>query len=495
MDLPYTAAGAFNEGNTFIMEISDASGSFTPAIPIGSLSGTTSGVITCNMNGLSAGAGHLVRVRSTDPSLTSDPSATSLVLVAPNAGMDGMVTICTNSPVINLFSHLVGASPGGIWTDPSSTGALTGMMLQPSSLPPGSHTFIYTIEEMGCTDSATLTVVANAASTAGVNAAITVCSTDAPFTMYQVLGGSPLPGGVWTGPNGIQMNGVFDPGTDTPGVNTYTVMGEPPCMNATATLMIMVNPAANAGVDGAVEVCSSSAPFQLFEHLGGSAMAGGVWTAPSPVVGGIYNPSTMVPGVHTYTVQAAAPCTFVSAVVEVSEYNAVDAGSNGVLLTCSSSLPTDLFQALSGSPDVGGNWAGPSTVNDGEFDPSYMLPGEYTYSIAGTPPCPDASAMVTVVMNQAANAGVDGTASYCATDAPFTLLQHLGGTPSAGGTWIFGGASHGAVFTPGTDLPGEYVYTVSGAAPCGNATATVNVSQVTCLVNVPADLGIPNMTE
>lgn len=337
MGLPYTASGAFNAGNSFIMEISDASGSFTSAMSIGSLSGVTSGTITCTMNGLPPGTGYLVRVRSTDPPLTSDTSATSLTLVAPNAGMDAVLSICTNSPMVNLFSHLVGASPGGVWTDPSGTGALTGMMLQPSSLPPGSYTFIYTIEEMGCTDSATLTVVANAAPTAGVNAGITACSTDAPFTMYQVLGGSPLPGGFWTGPNGGQMNGVFDPGTDPSGVYAYTVMGEPPCMNASATLMIMVNPAANAGVDG--------------------------------------------------------------------------------------------------------------------------------------------------------------TATYCATDAPFTLLQHLGGTPSASGTWTFGGAGHGAVFTPGTDVPGLYTYTVLGVSPCGSATATVTVSPVTCLVNIPANLGIPNMTE
>lgn len=78
MEIPYAATGTFNAGNTFIMEISDASGSFTPAIPIGSLSGTAAGVITCTMNDLSAGTGHFVRVRSTDPPLTSDPSATTL---------------------------------------------------------------------------------------------------------------------------------------------------------------------------------------------------------------------------------------------------------------------------------------------------------------------------------------------------------------------------------------------------------------------------------
>lgn len=337
MDVPYTATGTFNAGNIFIMEISDASGSFTTAIPIGSLSGTAAGVITCTMNGLSAGTGHFVRVRSTDPPLTSDPSATALTLVAPNAGMDGFVSICTNSPVINLFSLLSGASPGGVWTDPYSTGALTGMMLQPALLPPGSYTFTNTVEEMGCTDTATLTVVANAAPNAGTNAAVTVCSNDAPFSMYQSLGSNPYAGGSWTAPDGAQVSNWFDPSSDPAGVYLYTVIGDPPCMNATTTLLIMVN--------------------------------------------------------------------------------------------------------------------------------------------------------------QAPQAGTDGSATFCTTDPAFLLLQHLGGTPSVGGTWTFGGMAHGPAFVPGTDVPGAYVYTVPGASPCGNATATVTVSQVSCLVNVPANLGIPNVTE
>ncbi|HRF80825.1 MAG TPA: hypothetical protein PL070_12155 [Flavobacteriales bacterium] len=495
MEIPYAATGTFNAGNTFIMEISDASGSFTPAIPIGSLSGTAAGVITCTMNDLSAGTGHFVRVRSTDPPLTSDPSATTLTLVAPNAGMDGFVSICTSSSVVNLFSHLSGASPGGMWTDPYSTGALTGMMLQPASLPPGSYTFTYVVEEMGCTDTATLTVVANAAPNGGANAAITVCSNDAPFPMYQSLGSNPNAGGSWTAPGGAQVSNWFDPSSDPPGVYTYTVVGEPPCANATVTLAIVVNQAPDAGANGSVQVCSSSAPFMLISHLGGTPAAGGSWSAPSPVVGGIYHPATMAPGVHTYTVMGVAPCISASATVTVSEFNAVNAGSDGFLVTCSSSSPTALIDALSGAPDAGGSWAGPSSVLGGAFDPSSMLPGTYTYTVSGTSPCPDASAAVMVLMNQAPQAGTDGSATYCTTDAAFPLVQHLGGMPSVGGTWTFDGVAHGPVFVPGTDVPGAYVYTVLGASPCGNATATVTVSQVSCLVNVPANLGIPNMTE
>ena len=55
------------------------------------------------------------------------------------------------------------------------------------------------------------------------------------------------------------------------------------------------------------------------------------------------------------------------------------------------------------------------------------------------------------------------------------LLGGLGGTPDPGGSWTYLGAAHGPNFDPLTDLPGDYVYTVTGASPCASASATVTV--------------------
>jgi hypothetical protein len=338
-DVPFTATGSFDPGNSFIVELSDASGVFAPGTPIGSFASDVSGTVTCSSWGIAApGAGYLVRVRSTSPAYTSAAGSSTLTLASPNAGMDGFATICASGPPLMLISVL-GGSPqsGGTWSDPNATGALDGAILQPGQVEGGTYTFTYTVNAAGCTDEATVTMVLNLAPNAGTNAAVTVCSTDPPFTMYQELGGSPGAGGAWTSPAGAQMNGVFDPSMDPAGIYTYTVVGDPPCSNEAATLVITVN--------------------------------------------------------------------------------------------------------------------------------------------------------------QAPNAGTDGSASYCVTDPAFPLLQHLGGSPSPAGTWIFNSMPHGPIFDPGTDGPGEYVYTVLGTSPCGTATATVTVSQVACLVNTPVNLGIPNVTE
>ncbi|HNU57926.1 MAG TPA: hypothetical protein PKN30_15150 [Flavobacteriales bacterium] len=310
-DVPFTATGTFDPGNSFIVELSDASGVFAPGTPIGSLTSDVSGTVTCSNWGAAApGAGYLVRMRSTSPAFTSAASASSLTLAAPNAGMDGFVTICTNGASIALINSLGGVpQPGGTWSDLSATGALVGGVLQIGVLTGGTYTFTYTVNEAGCTDAATVTVVANTAPDAGSNAVIAVCSTDPPFTMYQALGGSPGAGGAWTSPAGAQMNGVFDPSTDPPGIYTYTVIGAPPCLNETSTLVITVTQAPNVGNDGSTSYCPTDAPFALIGQLGGSPSPGGTWTFGGVAHGAVFVPGTDVPGEYVYTLPGTSPCS------------------------------------------------------------------------------------------------------------------------------------------------------------------------------------------
>ncbi|HRO40157.1 MAG TPA: hypothetical protein PLZ25_09590, partial [Flavobacteriales bacterium] len=125
----------------------------------------------------------------------------------------------------------------------------------------------------------------------------------------------------------------------------------------------------------------------------------------------------MAAGTYTYTVAGVAPCANQSSAVVVDINALPNAGQNGASTLCVSSPAASLFSALQGTPDAGGTWSGPSAVTGGLFDPATMQPGNYTYTVAGTAPCPAASAVVDVAVVAAPDAGTPGAITLCSSDA------------------------------------------------------------------------------
>ena len=81
LQVPFTAAGGFSAGNIFRAQLSSASGSFANPTEIGTLSGTTSGVIQATIPSiLSAGSNYRVRVVSTSPVLIGADSRIDLTI-------------------------------------------------------------------------------------------------------------------------------------------------------------------------------------------------------------------------------------------------------------------------------------------------------------------------------------------------------------------------------------------------------------------------------
>ncbi|MBL7939988.1 MAG: gliding motility-associated C-terminal domain-containing protein [Flavobacteriales bacterium] len=415
------------------------------------------------------------------PQPCTDATATVTVTVndPPDAGSNASVSTCSNAASFDLFSRL-GGSPdtGGAWTGPG--GAPVASTFTPGTSPQG----VYTYTVLGappCTNAtATVNVTVVAAPNAGTSQAITVCSNAASFSMNSRLGGTPQAGGTWTAPGGAAHGPTFDPATDVAGAYTYTVNGTAPCVAATATLTITLQAAPRAGTNGTITKCSTDASFSLLSVLGGSPDGGGSWTAPGgSTFPGTFIPGTSAAGIYTYTVAGIAPCSNATATVTVSVNAAPNAGTNATVARCSNSAEFNLYGQLGGSPTPGGTWTGPQGASSEIFTPGTSTPGAYTYTVLGTAPCANASAVVTVTITQAPNAGISGSTSVCTNSAPFALIDLLGGSPSPSGTWTApGGASNNGTFTPGTSAAGTYTYTVLGQSPCANATATVAVTTV-----------------
>ncbi|HCE58418.1 MAG TPA: hypothetical protein DER09_11445 [Prolixibacteraceae bacterium] len=83
ISIPYTITGTFNAGNVFTAQLSDAAGSFASPVAIGSVTSTTSGIISATLPGSANGSGYRVRVVSSVPSVTSNDNGVDITIGSP----------------------------------------------------------------------------------------------------------------------------------------------------------------------------------------------------------------------------------------------------------------------------------------------------------------------------------------------------------------------------------------------------------------------------
>ncbi|MDX9750720.1 MAG: hypothetical protein RBT71_06530, partial [Flavobacteriales bacterium] len=418
------------------------------------------------------------------------PSDTAIVsitrILAPNAGTSGAIALCADDAPFGLINALGGApSAGGTWTGPA--GPHNGVFV-PGTHPPGPY--VYTVTGTPpCTDAtATVTVTVHAPPDAGENAALDVCATDTPFDLFDMLGGTPDEGGAWTGPDADPVGATFNPASSPEGTYTYTVVGLPPCDPATATVTVNVVAAAHAGTDAGIVVCGNEPPFAMVDELGGTPQTGGTWTGPDGPHGPTFDPAADDAGPYVYTVPGDGPCPAVAATLTIGVSTPPHAGSLGDTLVCSNNASFGLFQVLNDAPSAGGAWTYADAPHTGIFEPGVSLPGPYTYTVTGPAPCAPATAVATVAVTTAPQAGLNSTVVRCSNDGPVDLFAELGGAPDDNGSWAGPGGAHSGLFQPATDPQGPYIYTVQGDVPCADATAIV-----TTVVVAAPDPGLPGV--
>lgn len=422
------------------------------------------------------------------------------------AAPDGNAVVPNGYTVMQLLVHLpdhvilnAGPEPSFTVTSPGEFAILT-LVYDPATFDPGSITFGSTtvaalnaqllqgggsicasLDPVGA-EFAVIDCAPPCQDDAGIGGDRVLCFTDGPVDLFSLLTGTPETGGTWTGPDGQPFPGVFDPATSTQGIYVYFVTDGPDCPGDTTQLVMNViecgDPCnANAGNDAAIATCTNAPPFSLFPLLGGDAWTGGTWTGPNNTLhSALFIPGVDAPGIYTYSVGDIEPCPGDEAQVTVTVVTAPDAGTSTSITLYINDPPLSLFTALGGTPDVNGTWNPP----DGLFDGGSIDPGTYvfTYTVAGIPPCGDASATVTILLlPPPCTAGISAEATVCITDPPFPMLDLLAGEPCPGGEWTApNGALHGNVFTPGVDPAGIYTYTATnGIGQVSTALLIINV--------------------
>ncbi|MGJ8735643.1 T9SS type B sorting domain-containing protein, partial [Zobellia laminariae] len=383
-----------------------------------------------------AGAGtYTYTVMAISPCVIDDTSEVIVTeQVLPNAGTDGILTICERETVneAQLFAQLGGTpDSGGTW----------------SPVMAGAGTYTYTIAAIlpcAIDDTSEVVVSEQALPSAGTDGTLTICAGENvnETQLFAQLGGTPDSGGTWT------------PTLGGAGTYTYTIAAIMPCaIDDTSEVVVSEQALPNAGTDGTLTICAGETvnETQLFAQLGGAPDSGGTW---SPVMAGA--------GTYTYTVTATSPCAIddISEVI-VTEQVLPNAGTDGTLQLCESNTLTEalLFAGLGGSPDPNGSWT-----------PTLAGAGTYTYTVLATSPCTGNDTSEVVVTEEAApNAGTDGTLTICEgiTVTETQLFAQLGGAPDSGGSW-----------TPAMAGAGTYTYTVIATSPCTvDSTSEVIVSE------------------
>ena len=259
-------------------------------------------------------------------------SVTITVTPGPNAGTPGSRSTCESSPAFDLFLELGGtADVGGSWTE---SGNSVSNMFNPSTYGAGVFTLTYTITSPPCLPvSEDVTVTVNPLVSAGTNGSNIVCENDPNFNLFNFLNGSPDVGGIWTDVNNIPVPNMFDQSTMSAGVYTYTVLGTPPCIDATATVTVTVNPLPTVTINGTTTITQGQSTPINFTFTG---------TAPYTVVyddgtGPITSPSF---NSNTGTINVSPNATTVYTLVSVTDANGCITNTSGSITITVNQLPT-----------------------------------------------------------------------------------------------------------------------------------------------------------
>ena len=255
--------------------------------------------------------------------------------VAPNAGTDASLDLCTADAPVDLLTVLGGTpDQGGTWTDPNND-PFNGVF--DPALWPGGSVCVYEVPGLApcANDQAVVSIQVSLTPNAGINTTTSTCGSGVIFDMLDSLAGGPSSGGVWTDPNGDPHPGTFDPATDDAGIYTYTLGTDTTCMaNATLTVGVIVPPA-DAGVDMALCIGDTV-------QLNATGGAGYAWSPMNDLTDpGIADPQAFPQGTTMYTVLVTDSLGCIasdSLTITVNALPVVDAGPDGTI--CALSLIT-----------------------------------------------------------------------------------------------------------------------------------------------------------
>ncbi|PQJ74717.1 T9SS type B sorting domain-containing protein [Polaribacter gangjinensis] len=212
----------------------------------------------------------------------------------------------------------------------------------------------------------------------GKNGIIEICLNSPQTDLIDGLNGNPEPGGFWT-PALQSGTGIFNPFVDKAGIYTYTHTNKTlNCGERTAQVLVEIPSTLNAGLDTEITLCEEKRLINLFDLLNGNPSQGGSWSPELASKTNIFDPTIDKAGVYTYTINDEF-CGRISSKITLKKSSKPNAGIGTKIEICEFSPSINLFDFLTGNPDINGTWS--SNLPNGIFNPSINLSGNYTYTV------------------------------------------------------------------------------------------------------------------
>lgn len=326
--LKYFTTRTFNSGNTFTAQLSDATGSFSSPLAIGSKSGTGSNndSIQCIIPlTATAGTGYRVRVAASNPTLLSGDNGVNIRIKALPAAVATSNTPICSGDTLKLYGN-TGTGLIYTWTGPLSFSSATQNPTLPNAGVSASGDYILRVDMQGCISKDTVTVLVRpmpAIPTAGSNTP--VC----PGGTINLTSSSSTPGVsyTWAGPASYSSN-TQNPsitGANAANGGTYSVTASlNGCTSAPATTVVQVfitTPTPTAGAN--TPVCAGTTLNLTANTINGATYS---WTGPGSFTSNLQNPAiagatSATAGIYSVTATLNG-CTSLPGTVQVVVVNA-----------------------------------------------------------------------------------------------------------------------------------------------------------------------------
>jgi hypothetical protein len=426
--IPYQAFGDFLPLNIFTAELSNATGSFTAPITLGTLSGqqssTLHGFIPANTP---AGSGYRVRVNGSLNAATGRMNTANITIKAlpatPTASVAGVA--CAGSSLQLTVNPISGASWS--WVGPNSfTSTFSGPVINPAST---INSGIYSVRATvnGCTGAyGTVSVsVVSLPGSVSVGNSSPVCSGQSVNLTSGTYSGMSY---YWSGPSGFTSNlqnpvivnstpsagGLYSLRVYTSGCSTQVV---------TTSVTVNTTPAASTAGAQSINLCVGDNLLLTASTVTGASYA---WSGPSGFASTIQNPTinsvtSGQAGTYSLYTHIGSCSTAVSTITIIvnSGPPSVTAGSNAPLCEYTS------LNLVAGNTTGGSYvWSGPNGFTSNLQNPSISpvgLSDAGVYTLVVSNGCASSQALVSVTVFPSPAAPIASSNSPVCVGDPLTL--------------------------------------------------------------------------